>query len=275
MTDSTTTPARTAIPADATRAAVDLELAQHGEGHPFLLLHGGAGPQSVASFAAALADRQHAHVLVPTHPGFAGTPRPEELDSVPALATLYRDLLDLLDLTDVTVIGNSVGGWVAVELALLHSPRVSSLVLVDAVGIEVPGEPVADAFAMTPAQIADHSYADPDRFRIDPAALSDAQRIGMTANMATLRTYAGTMTDPGLRARLADLDVPTLVVWGEADRIVTPEYGRAYAAAVPGARFELLPAAGHLPQVETPDPLVQLTWTFADDHTTNQPQARA
>jgi pimeloyl-ACP methyl ester carboxylesterase len=79
--------------------------------------------------------------------GFGGTPRPEALTTVPALAQLSVSLIDALDLDDVTVIDSSVGGWVASEVALLGSPRVSGLVLVDAVGIEVDGHPVADFFA--------------------------------------------------------------------------------------------------------------------------------
>ena len=98
-------------------------LEERGGGQPFLVLHGGAGPQSVATFAQILAEKDRNRVLTPTHPGFGGTPRPDELNSVAALAVLYRDLLDDLELEDVTVIGNSVGGWIAAEMALLHSHR--------------------------------------------------------------------------------------------------------------------------------------------------------
>src|ERR1700761_6329082 len=95
-----------------------------GSGRPVLLLHGGAGPQSVTGFADLLAERGHVHVIAPTRPGFSGTPRPESLTTVRGLAELYAGLLDDLDLTDVTVIGNSVGGWITAELALLGSRRI-------------------------------------------------------------------------------------------------------------------------------------------------------
>ncbi len=96
-------------------------------------------------------------------------PRPEALDSIAGLAALYQALLDQLDLTDVTVIGNSIGGWITAEIALLKSPRVSGIVLIDAVGIEVPGHPVADFFSLTMDQVFTLSFHNPDPFRIDPS----------------------------------------------------------------------------------------------------------
>ena len=95
--------------------------------------------------------------------------------------------------------------------------------------------------------------------------MTEAQRAGMAANRAALKVYGGArMTDPSLRGRLAAIAAPTLVVWGEADRIVDPSYGRAYAAAIPGARFELLTETGHLPQLESPEKLLRVVWDFAE-----------
>ena len=230
-----------------------------------LLLHGGGGPQTVAGFAELLATHGPARVITPSHPGFGGTPRPDGLTSMAGLAALYRDLLDRLGLDDVTVIGNSIGGWIAAELALLGSARIGRLVLVDAVGIEVDGHPVTDIFPLSMDELAQLSYHDPAAFRIDPAAMTEAQRAGMAANRTALRVYGGTpMADPTLRGRLAAIACPALVIWGEADRIVDPGYGRAYAAAIPGARFELLPGTGHLPQLETPGQLLRAIWDFAE-----------
>jgi pimeloyl-ACP methyl ester carboxylesterase len=241
------------IPVDGI-GPVEVTLTERGAGAPVLLLHGGGGPQTVGGFADLLAATRPVRVLTPVHPGFAGTPRPEALDSIGGLARVYAALLDELDLTDVTVIGNSIGGWITAELALLGSPRVGRVVLVDAVGIEVPGHPVVDFFALTMDEVAQHSYSTPAEFRIDVDALPPAAREAMAGNRATLAVYGGTgMTDPTLRDRLADVKAPTLVVWGEADRIADPDYGRAFAEAIPGAAFELLPRTGHLPQVETPE----------------------
>jgi pimeloyl-ACP methyl ester carboxylesterase len=244
--------------------AVPVSYGDRGTGPVFLLLHGGAGPQSVTGFADQLAEAGPARVITPVHPGFAGTARPAGLDSVTGLARLYLRLLDELGLADVTVVGNSIGGWIAADMAVTGSTRITGVVLVDACGIEVPGHPVADFFSLTLDQVAELSYHDPDSFRIDSAAMSAEQRAAMAGNREALAVYGGTaMADPGLRARLGQASVPTLVVWGDSDRIVDPDYGRAYAAAIPGARFRLLPATGHVPQIETPAQLLGAILDFA------------
>jgi pimeloyl-ACP methyl ester carboxylesterase len=246
---------------------VEVSVADYGpaSGQPFLLLHGGAGPQSVTGFAEKFAAAHRVCVLVPTHPGFGGTSRPETVTTIAALAALYRGLLDQLDLADVTVVGNSIGGWIAAEIALLASPRVSGIVLIDAVGIEVPGHPVADFFALTMDQVFQLSFHDPAPFRIDPSTLPPAAQAIAAGNRAAIATYAGTsMSDPTLAQRLTTLEIPTLVLWGESDGIVDVDYGRAYAAAIPLARFQLLTATGHSPQQETPDQVIAAIWDSAD-----------
>ncbi|MGW3108167.1 alpha/beta fold hydrolase [Streptomyces sp. NPDC001100] len=244
---------------------VEVSVAAYGSGQPFLLLHGGAGPQSVTGFAEKFAAAHDVRVLVPTHPGFDGTVRPGALASVPGLAALYGALLDQLDLTDVTVIGNSIGGWITAEIALLKSPRVSGIVLVDAVGIEVSGHPVADFFALTMDQVFELSFHDPEPFRVDPTTLPPAAQAIAAGNRAAIAVYAGSaMTDPTLAGRLGSLELPTLVLWGESDGIVDVDYGRAYAAAIPMARFQLLPETGHSPQLETPDQVDHAIWDSAD-----------
>ena len=132
------------------------------------------------------------------------------------------------------MIGNSIGGWITAEMALLASPRVSGVVLVDAVGIEVPGHPIADFFSLTMDQVFTLSFHNPEPFRIDPATLPPAAQAIAAGNRAALAAYAGAaMSDPTLAGRLARLELPTLVLWGDSDQIVDPGYGRAYAAAIP------------------------------------------
>ena len=244
---------------------VEVSVAEYGSGQPFLLLHGGAGPVSVSGFAEKFAAAHEVRVLVPTHPGFGGTTRPGALDSVAGLAALYQGLLDQLDLADVTVIGNSIGGWITAEIALLKSPRVSGIVLIDAVGLEVPGHPVADFFSLTMDQVFELSFHNPAPFRIDPATLPPAAQAIAAGNRAAIAAYAGSaMADPALRERLGSLEVPTLVLWGESDGIVDVDYGRAYAAAIPLAQFQLLPETGHSPQLETPDQVIDAIWQSAE-----------
>jgi len=102
----------------------------------------------------------------------------------------------------------------------------------------------------------------------DPTTLPPAVQAVLPSNMAALAAYGGSMQDPTLLGRLKGVRTPALVVWGEADRIGDVDYGRAYAAAIPGARFELLPHAGHLPQIEAPEALLAIVTDFADRHAT-------
>lgn len=246
---------------------VPVTMTERGTGRPILLLHGGAGPFSVAGFAELLS-AEPARVLTPVHPGFDGTPRPAELTTIRSLAAVYAQLLRDLDLTDVCVVGNSIGGWIAAELALAESrapdPRVSSVGLVDAVGLEVDGASMPDYFSLTRDQVFDLAYFNPDAFRIDPATLSEERIAAMAGNNAALLAYGGTtMADPSLLARLPGISMPALVVWGAADRIAPVEHGRAYAAAIPGAQFRLITEAGHLPQLEAPAELLAALRDFA------------
>jgi pimeloyl-ACP methyl ester carboxylesterase len=140
---------------------------------------------------------------------------------------------------------------------------VASVILVDAVGIEVPGTSTVDFFSLALPQIADYSFFEPDRFRMDPATMPPAALAALPGNRAALAVYGGaTMSDPTLAGRLSAVATPTLVIWGEADRIADVEHGRAFAAAIPGARFELMPRTGHLPQVETPERLLEIIAAF-------------
>ncbi|MFF3707955.1 alpha/beta fold hydrolase [Streptomyces phaeochromogenes] len=257
------------------QGTLDVTVDLHGQqGRPFLLLHGGGGPQTVSPFAGLLAEQRPARVFTPVHPGFDGTDRPDWLTDVTMLAQVYARLLDALDLRDVAVVGNSIGGWIAAELAALGSDRISSVNLVNAVGIQVPGHPIADTFSLTPLELSRLSFHDPSKFRFDPSALTEAQRAVMAANRATLQVYSGphAMADPSLTDRLAKVTHPTLVAWGASDQVVDADYGRAYAQAIPEAEFRLLEGTGHMPQSETPEQLLPVLWDFADAHAADRPR---
>jgi pimeloyl-ACP methyl ester carboxylesterase len=165
---------------------VPVTVTERGQGAPVLLLHGGAGPDSVAGFADLLAARYPVRALTPINPGFAGTPRPALLDSMSKLADVYRQLLGQLGLTGVTVLGSSIGGWAAAELALRAGERVGRLILLDAAGIDSAEHPAADFFSLTLDQVVDLSYADPGAHRIDLSAMTDAQKAIAAGNRAAL-----------------------------------------------------------------------------------------
>jgi pimeloyl-ACP methyl ester carboxylesterase len=232
-------------------------------GRPILILHGGGGPQTVAGIAAGL---DKAHTLVPTHPGFEGEPRPEWFDSIDDLAFAYLDLLERLNLRDVLVIGSSVGGWIASAMALRDTTRrLRGLVLINGVGIQVEGHPVPDVSTLAPQELAALSFHIPAAFRIDPSTITPEQIATRKANTETLYVYDRQRLggDPKLQRRLRYVTIPVLVAWGESDRVADLEYGRVYAQSFPNARFEPIPEAGHLPQIEQPERLLTLVRHFA------------
>ncbi|MFE2420259.1 alpha/beta fold hydrolase [Streptomyces hokutonensis] len=228
------------------------EFGENTEGTGVLVLHGGAGPRTVAGISAALSE--HVYVVTPTHPGFDGTPRPERFDAVADLAIAYLDLLDTLDLKDVMVIGNSIGGWIAAEMALRDNQgRIGALTLLNAVGIHahMVENRVVDPRTMAPSDISQLSFAKPE-FRPDFASFTPEQRAAGAANQQTLAVYGGDhfTYDPKLRARLHRVTVPVLVIWGEEDGIAPLKYGRGYADSFPNAHFVPIPDAAHFPQIE-------------------------
>ena len=235
----------------ATGMSITLDEYGDTRGRAVLVLHGGAGPRTMAGFSAALSE--HVHVITPTHPGFDGTPRPPRFDTIADIADAYLDLLDQLDLSDVMVIGNSIGGWIASEMALRDNhQRLGALVLVNAVGIRARGtEQVLDTRTVAPADMSKLSFAKAE-FRPDFASLSDEQRAGMVANLKVLAEYGGEQFthDPKLRRRLHRITLPTLVVWGEQDGIAPTGYGRDYASAFANGHFAPIADAGHFPHIE-------------------------
>ena len=229
-------------------------LTEEGDGRPALVLHGGGGPATVTGLAAHLGRGMRA--ITPTHPGWDGAARPGWFTGIDDLALAYLHLLHDLGLRDVLVVGSSLGGWTAAEMAVRdNGGAITGLVLIDAVGVAIEGEPITDFFALDARGVAEHSWYDPDRYYADPATVPAEQANRQQANMATMRVLAGDpyMHDPKLLRRLARVDVPALVVWGGSDGIVTPAYGAAYAAALGDARFETVRKAGHLPHIERPD----------------------
>lgn len=250
---------------------LEITIEEHGdaiesEGRGMLLLHGGGGPRTMAQLGAALSE--HAYVVIPTHPGFEGTPRVPWLDSVADLADAYLDLLAELGLTHVMVIGNSVGGWIASEMALRDiDGRVMSLVLLNGTGIRPDNATqITDIRTLPPAAFGRLAFHNP-AFRPDPTALSDEQRATMAANQQVLALYAGEhfLFAPKLRRRLHRVTVPVLVAWGEEDCVVTPEYGRVYASVFPNGHFRSIAEAGHLPQIEQLGSVLGTIGSFVDD----------
>jgi len=243
---------------------IDLQVVRQGTGPPLLLLHGGNGLQGHVPFLTRLAERFD--VIAPTHPGFAGTTIPEHFDTLADLVYLYLDLLDMLDLRQVILMGLAMGGWVAAEIAVRNTSRLAQLILVDAVGIK-PGDrdtrDIADIFGLPAPDVAKLLFHDPSQTP-NLASMTDEQVAVLAADRIAhaMYTWDPYMHNPKLRYRLHRIDVPTLLIWGESDGVVPVAYAEAYRQMIPGATLVVIPRAGHLPQVEQPDVVLQHVLAF-------------
>jgi pimeloyl-ACP methyl ester carboxylesterase len=241
-------------------ANVNLQVFSGGQGERVLVLHDHEYVNQWEPFAEGLAD--HFAVVAPSHPGYGSSDLPRNFDTIDDYAYLYLDFLRQLGPEPVHLVGMGVGGWMAAELAVRCTHHLRRLVLVDAVGIKVSDHltrDIVDTFVVGPQELIALTWHDPEagaRVMKLPglATYTEQELVAMLRGRQTTALYAWNpyMHNPYLRRRLARIDVPTLVLWGESDRVVTPEYGRAYADSIPGARFETIPAAGHYPHLEQP-----------------------
>ena len=237
-----------------------------GTGPPLLFLHGGDYVAQNEAFLDRLARRFR--VIAPRHPGFGTTPRPQWFRSVHDIAYLYLDLVDRLDLNDTTLVGSSFGGWVALEIAVRSQARLGRLVLIDALGLKFGGREerdIADIYALPAEEVLRRLFVEPARIVPDYAALDDAALVAIMRDREATALYGWRpyMHDPALVHWLHRITRPALVLWGEKDGIVAPQYGERVAAALPNARFELIAGAAHYPQVEQPDRVAAAIEAFA------------
>ena len=243
---------------------VDVPLVRRGSGPPVLVFHGGEGPLDHLPFAESLSG--NFETLYPTHPGFDGTPIPEHFDNLQDLIYLYLDLIDSLELRDAILMGFSMDGWLAAEIAGMNASRFSRLVLVDSVGIK-PGGPfdrdVADVFATAPDEHLRLAWHDSSNAP-DPAGMTDEELQVVAADRVAhgLYTWEPYMHNPKLPRRLHRIDIPTLVIWGENDGIVTTSYGEAFRRLIPGAKMTVIPEAAHSPHIEQPHAFVTSVLEF-------------
>jgi pimeloyl-ACP methyl ester carboxylesterase len=184
------------------------------------------------------------------------------------LAYFYLDFLDALDLKDVILVGASLGGWIAASIAVKSTARFSHLVLASSVGIKVGDREtrdIADIFAATEPQLNEMAFFDPAAAKRDLAALPEAELVTIARNREATARFAWSpyMHDPKLKGRLHRIRIPALVLWGAGDRIVSPDYGRAFANALPKARFATIERAGHFPHLEQPELFAQKVLSFA------------
>src|SRR5499427_1343577 len=247
---------------------IELETVRRGGGRPILLLHGFQTIDPDARFLELLA--RHGEIIAPSSPGFGHSPRPKDFDTVYDLVHLYLELLDTLPGGKVTLVGFSFGGWLAAEVAVACSHRLDKLVLVDPLGIKISDREtpdILDIFNRSPDEVRRKSWYDPDRLAPDFNAMSDEALVTYARNREALCLYAWQpyMYNPQLPRWLDRIKVPTLLLWGERDGVVTPDYGRAYSRLIPGSKFELIERAGHHPEIEQPEVFVERVARFLEE----------
>ena len=248
---------------------LELDVLRRGGGRPILIVHGANPVSPRAPFVDLLA--AHGDIIAPSHPGFGHSPRPPDFDTMYDLVHLYRDVLDRLP-DKAVMIGLSFGGWIAAEIAAAGHPKLDRLVLVDPLGIKLGGREerdIAHFFNTSPAELLRRAWHDPARrppgtyglgWQADiDAVTDDADLVLLARNWDALCLYAWRphMYNPQLKHWLRRIAVPTLVLWGDSDGIVTPDYGRRYAGLIPGAEFALIADAGHHPELEQPQAFIQ------------------
>ena len=246
-------------------AGLHLEVVRRGAGRPLLFLHGFQTVPPDAPFLDLLG--RHAEIIAPSHPGFGDSPRPADFETVYDLVHLYLEVLDTWPDERVSLVGLSFGGWLAAEIAVKAGHRIDRLVLVDALGIKISDREtpdILDVFNAHPREVLRRSWHAPDTWGPRYDDLTDEQLVRIARNRDALCLYGWHpyMYNPQLKRWLGRIRRPTLVLWGASDGVVTPSYGEHYARLIPESRFELIPEAGHHPEIEQPEAFAERVSSF-------------
>lgn len=240
---------------------------RQGGGEPLLFLHGASGARRWLPFMEGLA--QSHDVIVPEHPGFGASETPDWLDNVGDLAHFYLDLIDHLGLGKVHLVGTSLGGWIAAELATCNCAKLKSLTLVAPAGVSVAGVRWPDMFMWSPEELTQKLFHDPQLAKVMPQpATEDEVMLALKNRLTTAKLgWSQRMHNPHLRKWLHRVAVPTLIIWGDDDQVLPAAYGAAYRDLIPSSSLEMIAECGHLPHVEKAQEFVQKVVHFTQRST--------
>jgi pimeloyl-ACP methyl ester carboxylesterase len=228
---------------------------RRGRGESVLYLHGDRGGSEWIGALDQLSARFD--VIAPDHPGMGHSSLPDWLDNIHDVAYFYLQFLKKLDLRDVHVIGSSLGGWIALEMAVRSTERLKSLTLIDSTGIYVNGQPpLPDQFLMTNEELVRTLFQDQSRAEVIlQAPMSDdaTDRFLRNRHMSAKLGWAPRFHDPNLEKWLPTIDIPTQILWGRHDVLFPVVYGERLASLIPGSDFVVFENSGHLPHVEEAD----------------------
>jgi len=225
-----------------------------GAGAPLLYLHGANGAGRTMPFMEALAERYD--VIVPEHPGFGGSDEPDWLDNIHDVAYFYLDFLETMELTGVHLVGMSLGGWIALELAVRSTARLKTLTLAGPAGLHVNGLATGDPYSWSPEETMRQAFHDPKIAEAAIAAFPENVEADDTflKNRSTFAKlgWDPRLHDPHLKKWLHRIDLPTRIVWGENDKFLSADYAVEFAKLIPDSQVTTIPECGHLLHVEKP-----------------------
>ncbi len=230
-----------------------------GSGAPLLYLHAAGGLRNGMT-PDLLALAEHFEVIVPTHPGWDDTVGLDQIDDIHDMVMYYQDFCDELGLTSFNLAGHSIGAMFAAEFAAARPDMVKKLVLTCPVGLWMDEAPVTDIFTLLPNELPGVLFGDltnpviPTLFK--PPANEDEMAENyyyQLANFSATGKFIWPIPDKGLKKRLHRIKAPTLLLWGEQDKLTPPAYGPAFASRIAKSQLTTVPGAGHmLPLENTP-----------------------
>jgi len=237
---------------------------------PLLYIHGALNGNLWLDYHKALA--QHFHIFAPDTPGFGLTERPTWMRDISDYVLYFGDLLDTLGLEKPFFVGHSIGGWMAAEVAVWYPERVGKLVLTNAFGLRVKGTPIPDIFAMSPEEITGICFENiMAALPLMPSELNVEVMFSQYKQLTTLASLIWNPSyDPKLERRLERVKCPTLILWGENDRLTAPVYGDAYHHLIGGSKLVKLADTGHMPMFEQTE-----KWSAAISQFLNQEAVNA
>ncbi len=235
-------------------AGCKVEVLRGGEGPVLLFLHGAGGASAWMPYMDRLAETFD--IVVPSHPGYGRSDTPDWLDRLADLVYFYLDFIEQLELDDIHLVGNSLGGWIAAEMAVRSCQRLRSLTLVSPAGIHVKGVPKGDIFLWDAEDRVRNTYYDPAlaeaRLAVEPT--EEAADIALKNDFTTAKlAWQPRFYNPDLRKWLHRIQVPTAIVWGAEDKIFPEPYAHAYHELIPGSKLTVIHECGHLPHQEKLD----------------------
>lgn len=245
-------------------AGLPLSYLDGGSGSPLLVLHHDTGRMGADAFPELLAADHR--VVVPTLPGWDGTPRPEWMLSVRDMAVLQHLFLDQLGIDRIDIVGLGFGGWIAAEMATMNQSRFSHLVLVNAAGIKPDEGEILDQFLYGHEAWVQACYHDDSRYEAHYAEgrLSVEELVAIDENreMTARIAWKPYMYSQTLSTLLTEVRTPARLIWSEQGAVIPVSCARQYNAALPNSSLEILDDAGHFAEIEQPQALADSVRAF-------------